>query len=64
MEMGIYGEDFTLDEFETLEKANKSIFGFLERLFVVLGYRVEIKAGPFDVSGTRRITATYRKIDP
>ena len=64
MEMGTYGEEFTLDEFETLEKTNESIFGFLERLFVVLGYRVEIRVGDFGVDGIRRITATYRKIDP
>lgn len=64
MEMGTYGEEFTLDEFETLEKTNKSIFGFLERLFVVLGYRVEIRLRDFDAEGIRRITATYRKIDP
>lgn len=64
MEIGTYGEEFTSEEFETLEKTNNSIFGFLERLFVVLGYRVEIRVGDFDTAGIRRITATYRKIDP
>ena len=64
MEMGTYGEEFTRDEFETLEKTNRSISDFLERLFVVLGYRVEIRVGDFGVDGILRITATYRKIDP
>lgn len=64
MDIGYFAEEFPLDEFETLEKTNRCVFGFLERLFVVLGYEVDMALSDDDRTGIRRITATYRKIDP
>lgn len=64
MEVGYFAEEFPLDEFETFEKANTCFAGFLERLFVVLGYEVDMALSDDDRAGIRRITATYRKIDP
>lgn len=64
MQADKYVEEFTSDECETADKALESFLLFLDRLFVVLGYNVTILIDDDRCAGIRRITATYRKIDP